>query len=60
MLGLGIVILMEMLDRRVRSRNDLGSGLEAPLLVELNAWRPAEKRLLGWRDTGRALLPSPN
>jgi chain length determinant protein EpsF len=59
MLGLGIVILMELLDRRVRSRNDLEIGLEAPLLVELNAWRPAENRLLGWRDTGRA-LPSPS
>ena len=59
MLGIGIVILMEMFDRRVRSRNDLDNAWNVPLLGVLNAWRPAEKRRLGPRDiTGRA-LPSP-
>ncbi len=56
MLGIGIVILMEMFDRRVRSRNDLDNAWNVPLLGVLNAWRPAEKRRLGPPDiTGRAL-----
>ena len=56
-LGIGIVMLMEMFDRRVRSRSDL--DLDVPLLVVLNAWQPAGNRLLGPpRDTAQA-LPNP-
>lgn len=57
MLGIGIVTLMEMSDRRVRSRGDL--DLEVPLLAVLNTWHPAQKRLPG-RPSGTArALPSP-
>jgi chain length determinant protein EpsF len=57
MLGAGIVILMEMLERRVRRREDLDNAWGTPLLGVLNVWRPAERSLHG-RDAGRA-LPSP-
>ena len=57
MLGVAIVVLMEMLDRRVRTRGDL--DLDVPLLAVLNSWQPAQERLLGPPSgTGRA-LPSP-
>ncbi len=59
MLGIGIVILMEMFDRRVRSRNDLDNAWNVPLLGVLNAWRPAEKRGLGPPDIAGRALPSP-
>ncbi len=39
-LGLGAVFLLELLDRRVRSRADLVAGLDAPLLGTLQPWRP--------------------
>jgi len=56
-LGIGIVMLMEMFDRRVRSRSDL--NLDVPLLVVLNTWQPAGNPPLGPpRDTARA-LPNP-
>ena len=55
MLGNAIVLLMEMLDRRVRSRSDL--DLDVPLLAVLNTWQPAGKGLLG-RGTVPA-LPNP-
>ncbi|MBI3526269.1 MAG: chain length determinant protein EpsF, partial [Betaproteobacteria bacterium] len=42
MLGIGAVIVMEMRDRRVRSRNDLGNAWNTPVLGVLNKWRPAE------------------
>ena len=57
MLGLGIVILMEMFDRRVRSLNDL--ELEVPMLAMLNTWRPAGTRLLGRPSGAERALPSP-
>ena len=59
MLGIGIVILMELFDRRVRTRNDLDDAANVPLLGVLNAWRPAGNVLLD--DTGgmRRALPSP-
>jgi len=57
MLGIGIVMLMELSDRRVRSRSDL--NLEVPLLAVLNTWQPAGNRLLsGPGGTARA-LPNP-
>ena len=57
MLGIGMVMLMEMLDRRVRSRSDL--NLDVPLLVVLNAWRPAANRLLGPPSGTARALPNP-
>ncbi len=45
MLGIGIVLLMEMFDRRVRSRSDL--DLDVPLLAVLNAWQPGGVLRLG-------------
>jgi len=58
MLGIGIVMLLEMFDRRVRARSDL--ELDVPLLAVLNAWQPAGQRLLGWSDPFRHALPKPN
>ena len=57
MLGIGMVVLMEMLDRRVRSRSDL--NLDVPLLVVLNAWQPAANRLLGPPSGAARALPNP-
>jgi uncharacterized protein involved in exopolysaccharide biosynthesis len=58
MLGLGIVILMEMFDRRVRSLNDL-ELVEVPMLAMLNTWRPSGNRLLGRPSVTERALPSP-
>ena len=58
MLGIGIVLLMEMFDRRVRSRSDL--DLDVPLLAVLNAWQPAGNRLLGRSGGPRPALPNPD
>jgi uncharacterized protein involved in exopolysaccharide biosynthesis len=57
LLGIGIVILMEMFDRRVRSRRDL--DLEIPLLAVLNTWRPSESRLLARPGVTARALPNP-
>jgi chain length determinant protein EpsF len=57
MLGIGIVILMEMSDRRVRSRSDL--DLDVPLLAVLNTWEPARNRLLGAPSGAAQALPNP-
>lgn len=57
MLGIGIVVLGELLDRRVRLRQDLDHGTDAPVLVVLHA-RPPAAGLLPGRAAGRA-LPSP-
>lgn len=56
LLGFAAVFLLELLDRRVRSSTDLEAGLDAPLLGELQVWRPS--RLLGGPD-GTAALPRP-
>jgi chain length determinant protein EpsF len=50
MLGAGLVVLLEMFDRRVHSRADLAEASAAPLLGELGAWKPAR---------GRLALPAP-
>ena len=50
LLAAGIVYVLEMLDRRVRSRTDLESRLAVPSLGLLSRWTPA----------GGRLLPSPN
>ena len=59
-LGLGAVFLLELLDRRVRSGDDLENGLDAPLLGTLHAWKPSH--LLGGNvagGSGGRALPSP-
>lgn len=63
-LGLGAVFLLELLDRRVRSADDLEEGLDAPLLATLKPWRPSH--LLGGNGgalpgpgSGHRALPSP-
>jgi uncharacterized protein involved in exopolysaccharide biosynthesis len=57
MLGCAAVFLLELLDRRVRSTDDLEAGLDAPLLGTLKPWHPS--RLLGSGGTGHKALPSP-
>jgi hypothetical protein len=58
MLGIAIVMLLEIFDRRVRSRGDL--ALDVPLLGALNTWQPPQGRLLGPPSggAGRALPES--
>jgi protein tyrosine kinase modulator len=58
MLGIGIVMLLEISDRRVRSLNDLDNAWNVPLLGELKPWRPANN-LLGQPRRGNRALPSP-
>ena len=55
-LGIVMVMLLEALDRRVRSRSDL--ELDVPLLAVLNQPRPAGRRL-GLPDRSRRALPNP-
>jgi chain length determinant protein EpsF len=50
LLAAGMVYVLEMIDRRVRSRTDLESRLAVPSLGLLSRWTPA----------GGRLLPSPN
>lgn len=44
LLGIGLAFLMEMIDRRVRSAEDLAGGLDIPVLGELS-WRKARRGL---------------
>ncbi len=46
MLAAGVVYLLEMIDRRVRSRSDLESRLALPTLGLLSRWQPVGGRLL--------------
>lgn len=57
MIGIGIVILLELLDRRVRSRNDLEP--DVPVLMVLNEWQPTKSPLLGGPSGAGRALPSP-
>ena len=57
-LGIAMVMLLELLDRRVRSRSDL-ELVEVPLLAVLNERAPAAQRLLGWSGSNRPRLPNP-
>ena len=57
MLGIGVVMLMELFDRRVRSRSDL--YLDVPLLAVVHAWQPGASRLLGRSGGSRRALPNP-
>lgn len=56
LLGLTVIYLMEMFDRRVRSIADL-EYVQVPYLGEFNAWQPQPARLLG-RPSLQA-LPGP-
>ena len=56
-LGLAAVFLMELVDRRVRSTEDLESGLDAPVIGSLQPWHPS--RLLGGNGGNTRALPSP-
>jgi len=58
-LGLGAVFLLELLDRRVRSADDLETGLDVPLLATLQPWRPSPLLSGGGVDNGPRALPSP-
>ncbi len=58
MLGVGLVMLLEISDRRVRSLNDLDNAWNVPLLGELKPWRPAN-RLLGQSRRHHRALPNP-
>jgi polysaccharide biosynthesis transport protein len=58
MLGIGIVLLLEMTDRRVRSQDDLENAWDVPLLGELKPWKPA-RRLLGHSAKEPRALPNP-
>ena len=57
MLGLGVVFLMEIIDRRVRSPADLVREGNLPLLAVLNGARP--ERLLDRLGRAPRALPSP-
>jgi polysaccharide biosynthesis transport protein len=56
-LGLAAVFLMELLDRRVRSPDDLEANLDAPVIGQLQTWNPS--RLLGGNGGSHRALPSP-
>jgi chain length determinant protein EpsF len=56
-LGFGAVFLMELLDRRVRSSEDLDTNLDAPVIGHLQTWNPS--RLLGGNGGSHRALPSP-
>ena len=57
MLGLGVVFLMEIIDRRVRSPKDLMRDGNVPLLAVLNSGR--RSRLLDRLGRATQALPSP-
>jgi capsular polysaccharide biosynthesis protein len=57
MLGLGMVILLERADGRVRSLGDLEGAWNVPVLGELKPWRPAG-HLFGDSGYGHRALPS--
>lgn len=61
MLGLAFVVMIEMMDRRVRSREDVDNLQgSVPLLAVLSAWRPARyHRLLGRASGSGRALPKP-
>ena len=58
MLGVGVVMLLEMTDRRVRSVADLESAWNVPVLGELKLSEPT-RRLSSWTERANRALPSP-
>jgi polysaccharide biosynthesis transport protein len=59
MFAVGVVFLLEMLDRRVRSRVDLESRLAVPSLGRLSNWQPRGGRLLPAPLRAARALPHP-
>jgi protein tyrosine kinase modulator len=59
LLAAGVVYLLEMMDRRVRSRSDLESRLALPTLGRLSRWQPAGGRLLAAPIPAARALPHP-
>jgi len=59
LLAAGIVYVLEMLDRRVRSRHDLESRLAVPSLGRLSKWQPTGGRLLPAPMRAARALPQP-
>jgi succinoglycan biosynthesis transport protein ExoP len=60
LLAAGIVYVLEMLDRRVRSRHDLESRLAVPSLGRLSKWQPTGGRLLPAPTRVARALPQPS
>ena len=60
LLAAGIVYVLEMLDRRVRSRYDLESRLAVPSLGRLSKWQPTGGRLLPAPMRAARALPQPS
>ena len=59
LLAVGVVFLLETLDRRVRSRADLESRLAVPTLGRLSKWQPTGGRLLPAPVRASRALPHP-
>jgi len=60
LLAAAVVYLLEMADRRVRSRDDLESKLAVPTLGRLSKWQPSGGRLLPAPQlAGGRALPNP-
>lgn len=59
LLAVGVVYVLEMLDRRVRSRADLESRLAVPSLGRLSRWQPMGGRLLPAPMRAARALPNP-
>jgi polysaccharide biosynthesis transport protein len=60
LLAAGIVYVLEMLDRRVRSRYDLEARLAVPSLGRLSKWQPTGGRLLPAPMRAARALPQPS
>lgn len=56
-LGFAAVFLLELIDRRVRSSEDLDATLDAPVIGQLQTWNPS--RLLGGNGGSHRALPNP-
>jgi chain length determinant protein EpsF len=59
MIATMMVYALEMLDRRVRSRNDLEARLAVPSLGRLSRWQPTGGRLLSAPRPATRALPHP-
>ncbi|MGH8734726.1 MAG: GNVR domain-containing protein, partial [Burkholderiales bacterium] len=59
LLAAGAVYLLEVIDRRVRSRADLEARLAVPSLGRLSRWQPTGGRLLPAPSAAARALPHP-